>query len=229
MSRATYTMESCYIISDPQATSMCRDSSWHIWMRHVTHMNAPCHTYELVLSHFRMNRVTHRKESYQTSECVTAYQVCVGICDGTHLNESCQPQESVMAHKWLSSVHIWLSSVNYAHVQMSQVTRMSESRHTYAWVLSDIQMNHIKHNLHVCSHRQTVDYLRVHLALRPPPLPQFAPGEHCRKRRRDCSEWLLPQAEGPVCVHNVWVCMGVCVYIGIHLYVYVWKYIYICI
>jgi len=33
--------------------------SFHIWMRHVAHMNESCRTYAWVMSHVRMGHVTH--------------------------------------------------------------------------------------------------------------------------------------------------------------------------
>jgi len=45
---------------------------WHIWMSHITHVNAThmnesCHTYECDTSHIPMRHVTHMKESWHDS------------------------------------------------------------------------------------------------------------------------------------------------------------------
>jgi len=49
-----------------------------VWMRHVTHMNESCHTYECIMSHAWISDVTH-----MTASC-HARESCL-----THMNASC--------------------------------------------------------------------------------------------------------------------------------------------
>jgi len=62
----------------------------HIWMRHVTHMNASCHTYEWAMSHIWMSHVTHMNESCHTYECVMSH---IWMRRVTHRNASCDIEE----------------------------------------------------------------------------------------------------------------------------------------
>jgi len=59
------------------------------WMRHVTHMNESCHTYECVMSHIWMRHVTH-------------------------MNESCHTYEWFMSHLWMRHVSHRMRPVAYA-------------------------------------------------------------------------------------------------------------------
>ena len=67
----------------------------HIWMRHVTHMNEPCHKYEWAMSHIWMSHVTHMNESCQTYKWVLSH---VWMSHGTYMNESWHVYEWVMSH-----------------------------------------------------------------------------------------------------------------------------------
>jgi len=104
----------------------------HIWMSHVTHMNArryqsvrfhqllPCHTYEWVMSHIWMIHVTHM---------------------------NARRYQSVRFHQLLPfHIYEWVMS----HIRMNHVTHMNARRfqsvrfhplvpcHTYEWVMSHI-------------------------------------------------------------------------------------------
>jgi len=85
----------------------------HIWMRHVIHMNASCHSYECAMSHMRMRHVTHINATCHTYtyECVMSH---LWMRHVKHMNESYHTYEWVMSHIW-----------------MSHTTHMNESRHAY--------------------------------------------------------------------------------------------------
>jgi len=83
-------------------------------MRHVTHMNASCHTYEWVMSHKWMSL-----ESCHTNEWA--------LCHVTQMNEPW-----VMSHKWMSH-----ESCHTNERAMSHVTQMNEP-----WVMSHKWMSH---------------------------------------------------------------------------------------
>jgi len=73
----------------------------HIWMSHVTHMKASCHTDECVVSHPYMSHVIHIAEFTPTH---------LG-----RMNESCHTRDK----------HIWMSHVTHTHLG-----RMNKSCHT---------------------------------------------------------------------------------------------------
>ena len=65
----------------------------HIWMSHVTHMNASCHTQKWVMSCIETSRVTHMQEVCHTYEWVMSH-ICMShvtyvTSHVTHMNETC--------------------------------------------------------------------------------------------------------------------------------------------
>ena len=142
-------------------------------MRHITHMNTSCHTYEVVMSHVRMRHVTRTNESCHIYEWVTSHMWMSHV---THMNESCH---SNIALDWLCGLNVgWLRLVGSSKLQVSSaenslfyrallqkrpimlrsllivatpypiaclrhVTRMNESCHTYNWVMSGVRMRHV--------------------------------------------------------------------------------------
>jgi len=82
----------------------------HIWMRHISRVNKPCHTCERVTSHIWMSHVacngsnmgayysgwtTSRNASRLTCECVTSH---AWISHVTHVNESRHTYDWVTLH-----------------------------------------------------------------------------------------------------------------------------------
>ena len=57
-----------------------------IWICHVTHQNASCHTHECVMSRIWISLVTHLNESCQTFEWVMSH---IWMSHVTHMNKSC--------------------------------------------------------------------------------------------------------------------------------------------
>jgi len=55
----------------------------------------------------------------------------------THMTESCQTYEWVMAHIWIR----WVMS----HIRMSHVTHTNETRHAYEWDTSNMRMSRVTH------------------------------------------------------------------------------------
>ena len=71
--------------------------TWLVWVwhdafiiRHVTHSNESCHTYEWVTSHIWMSHVAHMNESCYSCECLTSH---IWMSHVTHMNESCATYE----------------------------------------------------------------------------------------------------------------------------------------
>ena len=69
----------------------------HIWMRHVTHMNASCHTYEWVMSNIwmshvanSMSHVTNVSASHHTYKRVMLHMWRSHV---THMKEPCHSHE----------------------------------------------------------------------------------------------------------------------------------------
>jgi len=84
-----------------------RAESCHIWMSHVTHMNATCHTYECVMPWIWMSHATHTRMSQVTHTWMTHPYVAhvtsrVWMGHVTLTNESCHTLEPNMG--WLRSV-----------------------------------------------------------------------------------------------------------------------------
>ena len=131
----------------------------HIWVSPVTHMNESCHTYEWIMSHagwqvaqgihrLAMSHVTHMNESCHMCEWVMPH---IRMSHVTHMNESCTTYEWVLSRAgWQQTQEIqrqdsviqcpltlsekrseWVMS----HIWMSHVTSVSESCHTYEWVI----------------------------------------------------------------------------------------------
>ena len=142
----------------------------HVWMSHVTHMNASClssfleripesflsvpkpliyiYSRHVWMSHVATKRMplisqdlVHMNESYHTWVM-------------SHMNESRLTFEWVMSHM-NESCHIWMSHVTYEWVmsRMNEschtyewiVFRMNESCLTYEWVMSHVWMSHVTH------------------------------------------------------------------------------------
>jgi len=59
-----------------------------LWMSHVTHMNASCHTYECVMSHLWMSH---------TYGCVMSH---ISMRHVTHMNQSCQTLCDMTHDSW---------------------------------------------------------------------------------------------------------------------------------
>ena len=109
----------------------------HVWMRHVTHMNASSHRREWVciapgvrmdvwVSHVaHENKFCHTREwvmDVRVNGCTCEWMyVRVDVhytrCAHVHMNESCHTREWVVSHTW-----------------MSHLTHVNESCHTRAYI-----------------------------------------------------------------------------------------------
>jgi len=127
-----------------------------IWMRHVTHMNEPCHPYEWVMSHtwvrahIWIDRVTHICHTWMSH---------VSFMCGKYEWQDSLPHnylrgrnDSSISVTWLIDVcdmtHaylrlVWCDWVT-SHIWMRHVTHMNGSCHTYEWVRA-----------HICTNRAT--------------------------------------------------------------------------
>ena len=75
----------------------------HIWMPHVTHMDASCHTYECLMSHIWMPHVTHMNASYVArgnTSCLTykCLMSRIQMRPVSHINASCHAYECALSH-----------------------------------------------------------------------------------------------------------------------------------
>ena len=126
-------------------------------MRHVTHMNASCHTYEWVMSHTWMVHVTHKwchitrmDESCHTYD---SFMLHIWMSYVTYMNESCHTCEWVTSHARMSHVtHEWVTShMNESrHIWMSHVTHMNVARQMYEWVTSHMNLRHDNNGCAIC-------------------------------------------------------------------------------
>jgi len=112
----------------------------YIWMRHITHTNASCHTYEYVRASTDVN-VRVSDESCHTYECVMSYMWMFHV---THTNASCHTYECVGASTDVN-VRVFNGPCHrYERVMsliwMRHVTDMNTSRHTYDCLMSHIWM-----------------------------------------------------------------------------------------
>ena len=110
----------------------------HVWMSHVTHMKASCHTYEWVMSHICMSHVTHMNESCHTYEWVVSH---IWMSHVTHKNESCHTYECVMTNMYISLV-----------------TQINESYHvcTCAFGVSCLRLSNFMYEYESCGTSQSV-------------------------------------------------------------------------
>ena len=125
----------------------------HVWMRHVSRMNASCHTHGWVMSHTWMIHVSHRNESCHTIVLKAwrqsmgwlqyhAYIVMSHVCMRvTHMNASCVQMSHEPSIWHINACHAHESVMS--HVWMSHVSPMNESCLTYEWVMSSIWMSHV--------------------------------------------------------------------------------------
>jgi len=111
----------------------------HITIRHVTHTNESCHTYQWVMWHISMSHVTHINESYRTSQWVTSRWAVLGMSHKwmslTHME--CVSLSHIYCKQCLSHIH---TANNFFHLRalmrpwrlwMSCVTLISQACHTY--------------------------------------------------------------------------------------------------
>ena len=105
--------EACTAARRNESRHTQRDMS-HIWMSDVTYMNETNHTYEWVMSHVWMGRVSCHSISC-IHEWVTLHIWMSHATRMNELNDTCE---------WVKS-HLW----------MSQIIHMNESCHTFEWVV----------------------------------------------------------------------------------------------
>jgi len=107
-----------------------------------SHANASWLTYEGVMSHVWMSRVTHMNESCHTCEWVMSHMWRSHV---SHVNASCHTCEWVMSHMWVS-----------------HVSHMNESCPTYEYVMSHARIRHVSHKNRPC-HIAILGHVTLHL------------------------------------------------------------------
>jgi len=142
-------------------------------MRHISRMNASCHTHEcvtwyiewvmsrIIMSRIWMRHVTRINKSCYTNACGVTH---MRVSHLPHVNESChtcqwdisQIKKKVWLQMWVSRItHISLSHVTQS---TSHVTHVSESCHTYQWLMSHIRMSHVTH-IHASCHAWVMSHV----------------------------------------------------------------------
>jgi len=116
----------------------------HVWMIHVTRMNASCHTFESVMSHVEWVQMEIERHN------PAAFWRHV-----TLMNESRYTCDSVMSRIWIRHVtHIKLSchTCECIHMEIERhgpavssrhVFHVNESRHIYEFVMSHVWIRRI--------------------------------------------------------------------------------------
>jgi len=110
-----------------QVTCM-NDSCLPALLRHVTHMNESCRTYEWVMSHIWMSHVTRMNESCHTYEW---FMSRTWMDYNTLMNESWHIYEWVTSHMRIThGIHVWLRHVMYmdksCHIFMDESFHICE-------------------------------------------------------------------------------------------------------
>ena len=144
----------------------CHTYEWvmsHVWMSHVTRMNESCHTYEWVMSHVWMSHVTHiqmsRRHKWVMWDMTHSY-----VWHDSFIWCQDDTNEWVIWHTWMCDfsctwmrhvtqinafcafdIYEWVMSHMLAMSRMlsSPVTRMNESYHMNARVMSHVWMRHV--------------------------------------------------------------------------------------
>jgi len=137
--------ESChtYNYTHSWLSACCRrrraKSRSHIWMSHVKHMEKSWHAWECVMSQIRMSHITQTI----AHALVSVRRSCRGVISRmwvSHITHRCtqdctQPRPSARRYKGVVS-HIRMSHFHaygrvMSHAQISHVTHMDESCHTF--------------------------------------------------------------------------------------------------
>jgi len=108
----------------------------HTWMRHVIHMNTACHTYECFMSHIWMRHVTHMNASRHTYEYTWLRMRHV-----THINVSWHTHTSCHAYKQV--VYTYASCHTHACVILLFIGSPYTSHHTCKRVTSLVLTSHV--------------------------------------------------------------------------------------
>jgi len=207
----------------------------HIWLSHVTHMNASYHTQKLILSRIWMRHVSpvQKKTSCHTCKRVT-YMTMWGM---SHTYERVLSRTSI--HR-VTNMH---ATCHVRHVPCARTpnqsiflkTHTSESCHARTWVLRYMRVSHVTHMNESChpyerdvshawkrcvTHMNEACYIthtRTHTHIR----------THARHTHRFRSRWHLCTDTTQI---RVGVCdithLCVCVCDITHLYTYIYTYIY---
>ena len=118
-------------------TESCHTYEWvmsHIWMSRVTHMTESCHTYEWVVSHIWLSHVAHMNESLRLHEGVMSH---IRMSHVTCMNafiyatwpiHMCDIESHIVSYRFIneSKSHVWMCHVAY---MISHVAAMNESCH----------------------------------------------------------------------------------------------------
>jgi len=154
----------------------------HIWMRHGTHMNESCHTYEWDMAHIWTSHVTHMNETWHTYEWVLPH---IWMRHGTHMIESyhtyerdCHSFICVTRHPDCIVSHMWMSLVTHTHrmihiqtwmrvsfIHMCDTTRLYVGHDSFTCVtrfiqfMSHIWMNRVTHVNESCHTNKCVMFV----------------------------------------------------------------------
>jgi len=135
----------------------------HIWMRHVTHMNASSHRREWVYiaPGVRMDvwvsHVAHENKFCHTREWVMDVRVNGCTCEWMYV--WMDVRASGCTCEWM-----YITPDVRMYTWMSRVTHVNESCHTREWVVSHTWMSHLTHVNESCHTRAYI--YRTYLSVR---------------------------------------------------------------
>ena len=116
------------------------NKSSRIQMRHVTHMNGSCHTYEWVMLHTRTG-VTNKTASCHTYEWVMSH---IWMRHVPQVQAPIRDSESRHTYEWV--IYNW----KHPFVTLSPATHIQESctpivgTHSWLWVMSHVWMSRVR-------------------------------------------------------------------------------------
>jgi len=141
-----------YILSAAGRFDMSESS--HVWMSHVTHMNASCHIHEWDMLYIWMSHVTFsRTLLLRVPFYILSAAGRSEISESSHIWMSHVTQMNESCHTWMSHVtfyhlmplrvHFHILSAQVDLIWVSLVKRVNESRH-------NTSMSHVTHTNESC-------------------------------------------------------------------------------
>jgi len=143
-------------------------------MRHVTHINGSCYTYDSVMSQMRLSHVTYE---WVIAHIIESWHIWIiayarGI---SRMNESCHVCMSHVTYKRVDeSCHVWMSHITYERVMSHGwvMSRMIERRYVRWWsnptldcwvwmrhVTYEWDMSHMNESYHKCMSHVTYEWV----------------------------------------------------------------------